>query len=200
MATTWRAGLVLAAVTGITCLAVSIRHPWAFFTVQSNAVAALYYTWRLFGRRTSGDLKGAVTVYLVATCAVHAVSRAGENPLELIGDNPRLMGNLLLHYVTPVMAVADWLAFDRDRPARWAAPVAWLAFPVAYGIFVLLRAPWLPEGTARRYVYPYLNVDRIGWDGFALIAGALLAAIAVAGYALVWLHRMVGAYRSGTHG
>lgn len=114
--------------------------------------------------------------------------------------NPRLLGNLLLHYVTPVMAVADWLLLDRDRPARWTAPVAWLAFPVSYGIFIVLRARTLPEGMTRRYVYPYLNLDRIGWDGFALVGGALLASFAVAGYALVWLYRLVAAYRSGRHG
>src|SRR5690606_36706236 len=105
-----------------------------------------------------------------------------------------------LHYVTPVKQVADWLLLDRDRPDRWTDQDAWLAFPVSYGIFNVLRALTLPEGMTRRYVYHYLILSRIGWDGFALVGGALLASFAVAGYALVWLHRLVAAYRSGRHG
>ncbi|MET8000952.1 Pr6Pr family membrane protein [Nonomuraea glycinis] len=196
----WRAGSVLAALTGVTCLMVSIRHPWAYFTVQSNMAAALYFSWRLLGWRDSGSLKGAVTVALLLTGVTHVVSKGGENPLALLGGSPAQLGNLLLHYVTPVMALADWVTCDREHRAPWAAPLAWIAFPLAYGIFVLLRAPFLPEGMPRRYVYPYLNVDRIGWDGFALMGGALLVACAVLGYFLLGLHRLAGAYRSAPGG
>jgi hypothetical protein len=35
--------MVIAAVSGIVCLAASIRAPWMYFTVQANALLALYY-------------------------------------------------------------------------------------------------------------------------------------------------------------
>ncbi|GAA2212836.1 Pr6Pr family membrane protein [Nonomuraea monospora] len=188
--TVWRILLVAATVTGLACLTTSIGRPWAYFTVQSNVMLALYYAWRLVAGRTRPaaiGVKGAVTLYLLVTCLVNYVSRDLANPLLLLdGGGARDWGNFLLHYVTPVMAVADWAAFDRARPARWAAPFAWLVYPLLYGAFVLLAAPNLP----RRYVYPFLNVERLGWPTVAAVAAGVLAAFVVLGYALLGLRRL----------
>ncbi|MEU0569057.1 Pr6Pr family membrane protein [Nonomuraea sp. NPDC005983] len=197
MRTIWRLLLVCAAVAGLVCLGVSLRTPWVYFTGQSNLILALYYGWRLLGRdtpgtlRTSPTLKGAVTLYLVITGLVaHFFLMRGANPLPLLGGGVRQVGNFLLHYVTPVMALVDWLAFDRTRRPRWADPARWLAFPLLYGAFVLIRASLLPETTARRYVYPFLNVDRLGWSGFTLAALGLVAGFVIVGYLLIALHRL----------
>ncbi|MFB4268398.1 Pr6Pr family membrane protein [Nonomuraea sp. GTA35] len=188
--TAWRILLITATVAGLACLTSSIGRPWAYFTVQSNVMVTLYYGWRLImGRRrpASADVKGAVTLYLLVTCLVNYVSRDLENPLALLdGGGARGWGNFLLHYVTPLMAVADWAAFDRGRQARWAAPFAWLGYPLLYGAFVLLAAPHLP----RRYVYPFLNVERLGWPTVASAAAGVLVAFVVLGYALVGLRRL----------
>ncbi|MBT2235107.1 Pr6Pr family membrane protein [Nonomuraea sp. NEAU-A123] len=186
----WRLLLVGAAVAGIVCTWVSIRTPWVYFTVQSNLILALYYGWRLLGRETSATIKGAVTLYLVITGLVaHFTLGHGANPLPLLAGGTRQIGNFLLHYVTPVMALTDWLAFDRDRRPRWADPLIWLAFPLVYGAFVLLRAPTLPVTMSRRYVYPFLDVDRLGWSGFTLAGLALAGTFVAMGYLLVGLHR-----------
>ncbi|UBU18953.1 Pr6Pr family membrane protein [Nonomuraea gerenzanensis] len=188
--TAWRLLLVAATVTGLVCLTSSIGRPWAYFTVQSNVMLALYYGWRVAaGRRrpASAAVKGAVTLYLLVTCLVNYVSRDLENPLALLdGGGARGWGNFLLHYVTPLMAVTDWIAFDRGSRARWAAPFAWLGYPLLYGAFVLLAAPNLP----RRYVYPFLNVERLGWPTVASVAAGVLAAFVVLGYALLGLRRL----------
>ncbi|GAA3705697.1 Pr6Pr family membrane protein [Nonomuraea antimicrobica] len=188
--TAWRILLVTATVAGLVCLATSIGRPWAYFTVQSNVMLALYYGWRLVnGRRSSGfaDAKGAVTLYLLVTCLVNYISRDLANPLALLdGGGVRGVGNFLLHYVTPVMALVDWATFDRSRRVRWAAPFAWLGYPLLYGGFVLIAAPNLP----RRYVYPFLDVERLGWPTVAAVAVAALAAFVVLGYALLGVHRL----------
>ncbi|MEU6786948.1 Pr6Pr family membrane protein [Nonomuraea angiospora] len=168
--TAWRILLLTATVAGLSCLATSIGRPWAYFTVQSNIMLALYYGWRLItyrSRSASPDVKGAVTLYLLVTCLVNYISRDLANPLALLdGGTIRGLGNFLLHYVTPVMALVDWAAFDRSRPAHWAAPFAWLSYPLLYGAFVLLTAPNLP----RRYV----SVPERGATGLAdsRVAGA----------------------------
>ncbi|WP_327588545.1 Pr6Pr family membrane protein [Nonomuraea sp. NBC_00507] len=188
--TAWRILLVTAAVAGLVCLATSIGRPWAYFTVQSNVMLAPYYGWRLVNDRrkpASADVKGAVTLYLLVTCLVNYVSRDLANPLTLLaGGGIRGLGNFLLHYVTPVMALVDWTAFDRSRRVRWAAPFAWLGYPLLYGAFVLLVSPNLP----RRYVYPFLNVERLGWPAVASASLAALAAFVVLGYALLGIHRL----------
>lgn len=82
--TAWRILLVTVTVAGLVCLATSIGRPWAYFTVRSNVMLALYYGRRLVtGRRrpASAGVKGAVTLYLLVTCLVNYVSRDLANPL-----------------------------------------------------------------------------------------------------------------------
>ncbi|MEO3790744.1 Pr6Pr family membrane protein [Nonomuraea sp. B10E15] len=187
--TAWRILLVTAAIAGLASLAASVGRPWAYFTVQSNVMLALYYAWRLVNDRrrpASADVKGAVTLYLLVTCLVNYVSRDLANPLALLDGGVRGLGNFLLHYVTPVMALVDWVAFDRSRRSRWSAPFAWLGFPLLYGAFVLLAAPNLP----RRYVYPFLDVERLGWPTVASAALAALAVFVTLGYVLLGVRRV----------
>ncbi|MCG5218754.1 Pr6Pr family membrane protein [Streptosporangium sp. KLBMP 9127] len=198
MRVTWRILLVVMAVVGLVCnwaTAAAPLNPPVYFTVQSNLALVLYYGWRLLGRDTSATLKGAVTLYLVITGLVaHFVLTGGANPLLLFpdgsGDDVRDLGSLLLHYVTPIMALADWLLFDRSRRLGWTDPLKWLAYPLAYAVFALGRGALLAPGTARRYPYPFLDVDRLGYDGVAVQAVVLAVVFAVLGYALIALRRI----------
>lgn len=52
----------------------------------------------------------------------------------------RGLGNFLLHYVTPVMALIDWAALGRSRRVRWPAPFAWLGYPLL-GVHRLTAEP-----------------------------------------------------------
>ncbi|NUP66270.1 MAG: Pr6Pr family membrane protein [Nonomuraea sp.] len=182
----WRLLMVLAASAGIVCLAFTIGRPWAYFTVQSNTILVVYCGLRLCGAGRSPTFKGAVTLYLVVTGITNFVSRGGANPLVLLDGDVRHLGNFLLHYVTPVMALADWLAFDRAARPRWSAPFAWPAFPVAYGVFVVTAAPVM----LKRYIYPVLPLERLGPAVVVLVVLAVAAIFVVMGYVLIVLHRL----------
>ncbi|CAN5289631.1 hypothetical protein BH10PSE2_BH10PSE2_28400 [soil metagenome] len=76
-----------------------------------------------------------------------------------------LIANVLLHYVMPVAFVIDWLAFTPKGRLRWIDPVKWLAYPALYGAWTVchgLVTHWWP--------YDFINVDKLGWDGFAVSA------------------------------
>ncbi|MEU7898286.1 Pr6Pr family membrane protein [Nonomuraea sp. NPDC049152] len=178
----WRILLVAAAVGGLVCATIALQNPWVTFTVQSNIVLTLYYLWRLLGRETSATVKGAVTLYLVITGTVAFLAL----PLPDLGGGARHWGNLLLHCVTPVMAIVDWVAFDRSLRPGWSDPLKWLAFPLAYAVLVLVAAPALPRRMARRY----LHDDVLVWTDYALAALAFVALFVAAGYALIGLHRL----------
>ncbi|MGH3042033.1 MAG: Pr6Pr family membrane protein [Gaiellaceae bacterium] len=82
----------------------------------------------------------------------------------------------------PVVLVADWL-LDPPRhrlPLRLAA--AWVAFPVAYVIYTLIRGE-----SVDWYPYPFLNVAEHGYGG--VIGGSVLLAVGVVpvALALIWL-------------
>ncbi|GGS94060.1 hypothetical protein GCM10010156_60420 [Planobispora rosea] len=194
----YRILLVTAGLTGLVCTwwpAASPLNPPVYFTVQSTIMLVAYYAWLLWREVPSALLKGAVTLFISITGLVyHFVLMHGASPLGMLpdgrGDDVLDMGNLLLHYVTPIMAIADWLVFDRTLRPAWTVPLLWLAYPAFYLVFALTRGALLDPGTERRYPYPFLNVDRLGYDGVALQAVLLTAFFAALGYVLVALHRL----------
>ncbi|GIH91130.1 hypothetical protein Psi01_17600 [Planobispora siamensis] len=194
----YRIVLVVAGVAGLVCTWLAASDPLnppVYFTVQSNIMLVAYYVWTLWRGVASALLKGAVTLFISITGLVfHFVLMHGASPLGLLpdgqGDDVSQMGNLLLHYVTPILAFADWLVFDRALRPAWTAPLVWLAYPAFYLVFALTRGALLEPGTDRRYPYPFLNVDRLGYDGVALQAVLLTLFFAALGYVLVALHRL----------
>lgn len=195
-ATIYRALLILVAVAGmvITSLALAGRlNPFVLFTVQSNLLLAGYCGYRVVTRRAPRpEAKGAVTLYIVVTGLVwHFLRMRGADPFAHLSGYG--LGNFLLHYVTPVMATGDWLFFDRGtRRPRWTAALAWLAYPAAYPAFALIRGALLAPGSWKRYPYPFLDVDRIGYGGVAIVAAGLTVAIVLLGFALIAIRPAAG--------
>ncbi|GES11226.1 Pr6Pr family membrane protein [Acrocarpospora macrocephala] len=193
----FRLVVVAAAVIGMVYTWIALDsplNPLVLFTVQSNLLLAGYYFWRVVSRRpASAEVKGAVTLYIVITGLVwHFLRMGGASPFERLSLSGLGLGNFLLHYVTPVMAVIDWLVFDRIAPRpRWVAALLWLVYPVAYMVFALVRGVLLPAGAWKRYPYPFLDVDRFGYGGVALMALALAVCFALLGCGLIALHRLV---------
>jgi hypothetical protein len=195
--TAYRLTLVLAAVVGLiyTWMALgSPLNPLVLFTVQSNLLLTGFYSWRVVSRwHPPAELKGAVTLYIVITGLIwHFLRMRGASPFEHLSLNGHGLGNFLLHYVTPVMAVIDWLFFDRITPRlKWAVALMWLVYPMAYLTFALVRGALLPPDAWKRYPYPFLDVDRFGYGGVALMALALAVCFVLLGYGLIALHRLV---------
>ncbi|MBV9616859.1 MAG: Pr6Pr family membrane protein, partial [Ktedonobacteraceae bacterium] len=154
-----------------------------YFTIQSNLLLALciaYAAWATL-RNLPGPaplLKGAVTVYITITCLVYNLilaKAAGSSPptpgtiiVPLLGGT---LSNDLLHIIAPLMAVLDWLLFDAHGHLRWRYPLRWLAYPLAYLAFVLIRGVLISgpfQYPYLHYPYPFLNVDKIGYSGVAL--------------------------------
>lgn len=181
--------LIVAGAVGLVCTwipATTPLGPLVYFTVQSNFLLLAYAVWSFGGRAST--LKGAVTLYISITGLVaHFILMDGASPLPLltsgdIGDK----GEFLLHYVTPVLALIDWLAFDRGLRPRWIEPLKWLVYPAAYLVFALVRGLFV-----HRYPYPFLDVNRLGYGGVAVQAVMLSVFFAALGYALLGLHRLV---------
>ncbi|MBB6346705.1 hypothetical protein FHU36_003214 [Nonomuraea muscovyensis] len=189
--------VILVAVVGLSYTWVALAdplNPLVLFTVQSNLLLAGYCVWRVVRRgRPTPEVKGAVTLYIVITGLVwHFLRMRGASPFERLSFSGFGLGNFLLHYVTPIMAVIDWLFLDRTahRP-RWAAAFGWLVYPMAYLVFALVRGALLPPDAWKRYPYPFLDVDRFGYGGVSLMAVALAAGFLLLGFGLIALHRAV---------
>ncbi|MCW2868200.1 MAG: FAR7a/AIG1-like family protein [Marmoricola sp.] len=149
---------------------------FSFFTIQSNLLAAAVLLASSYAVRPSRRLdllRGASTVYMVVVLVVFAVLLSG-----LDGDLTAVpWDNTVLHRVVPVAVVLDWVATGPGRRVPLRTGVVWLAYPVLYLGWTLVRGPlvgWYP--------YPFTDPAHGGYGRVALTA----VVIAVFTLAVTW--------------
>ncbi len=86
-------------------------------------------------------------------------------------------GNICVHYVTPGLTVVQWLLWQDKSGLTFAHAAAWLLVPLAYFVFVMLRAKsGKPIGRSDKlYPYPFLDYPRLGAKRFWLCVTGILA-------------------------
>lgn len=151
------------------------------FTVLTNTAACIYFavsavTLAVDSKRDGGDsplpfFKGVCTVclMLVGTVAAAVLMRA-INFHSLMG-----VSMFMLHVITPLAAIADWLLFDKKgRIKLWMMPL-WLSAPLIYFGFIMYTAGIMDADAPLRFPYPFLNYETLGIPLFAAIV-VLIAA------------------------
>jgi hypothetical protein len=139
----------------------SLADYFSYFTVQSNLFAAavlLVGAARVPSSRRWAWVRGASTVYLVVTGLVYAFLLA-PGPLSL--DGP--WNDTVVHRVVPLAMLLDWLLLPPRRPVPWPRALWWLACPIAFLAYSLVRG----EVTG---FYPYDFLDPTGPGGFPRVA------------------------------
>jgi hypothetical protein len=150
---------------------------FSFFTIQSNILGALVFgltgAWYLRGKDANKILllRGAATLYMSVTGIVYVLLLSG---LEQSLQTPIPWVNFTLHYLFPIIAFADWLIDRPTRAIRFKESLWWLAFPVMYLAYSLIRGPLV-----NWYPYPFLNPANGGYGAVAITVttislGALL--------------------------
>ncbi|MGC4897213.1 Pr6Pr family membrane protein [Micromonospora sp. DT31] len=166
-----------------------------YFTIQSNlAVGGLagYATWCALRRRPEppSALTGAVTLYITITGTVyHLVLANAASPFAVPQpqrDPGEWWGNQLLHTVVPLLAIADWALSHRPGRLRPRYAAWWLAFPVAYLAFALVRGLIVD-----RYPYPFLDAGQLGYPGVGVNALGFAAAFWLLGLLFVAVDRLL---------
>jgi hypothetical protein len=166
-----------------------------YFTIQSTIAYGAFAAWAVFrGPVTRPALKGAVTLYVVITGLVYHLVLTNEasgfampQPDRAL---PEAIGNQLLHTVVPLLAVLDWLLFDERGRFRWLHALYWLAFPLGYLAFALIRGLIIGK-----YPYPFINVNSLGYSGVAISAVGFAVAFWILGLAFVAIDRWGGRRR-----
>lgn len=127
---------------------------FGFFTLQSNLILTAVYLLSALaptalGEPTRSLVRAAATTYIAIVGIVYATLLA---PLEEAGGVPLHWANTVLHVVTPVYGILDWLVFqDRVRLPLHRLWVV-LLYPAVWLLVVLLRGAtdgWVP--------YPFLD-------------------------------------------
>lgn len=171
-------------------------HILSYFGVQANILLAVVMllsaqrAWRA-RRPLSASLTGAVLLYVVvAALTYHVLLAHTTPPFSMTGATvapTRWHGQWavlqVLHTVVPLAALVDWLLLTPRARLHLRQTAAWMLYPLAYLIFTLGRAAFLPATSPTRYLYPFLDVNTDGLKG--TLANALLLGLGI--YALAVL-------------
>lgn len=182
------AGLVFAAVVA-TLFDTAGRTPvnpfnfFGYFTIQSNIALAVVLVLSVIagsrGRGSSEALqlaRASVTTYIAVVGLVYALLLA---PLGAAGGVPVPWANTVMHIVTPLYGVADWLLSPDRRTVPWNRFWVVLLYPLVWIAVVLLRGAtdgWVP--------YPFLDPAQ-GYGTVGLYCAGIAVTIGALG-ALVW--------------
>lgn len=187
LAGTAAAGVTLALLLG------SPLRVLSHFAIQSNILLALVTL--LSARRAwtarrplPAALTGAVLLYAMITGLVyHLLLTDTAVPFSVTGTTTapagwQLVAGHLIHTVTPVAAVLDWLLLTPPGRLHLRRAATWMLYPVAYLAFSLTRAQLIHPGAPGRYLYPFFDVEAHGYKhalANALLLGLSFYALAV---------------------
>ena len=164
---------------------------FSFFTIQSNILAAVALVLTALVRlsersRLFDALRGAATFYIASTGVVFALLLSG---LQEQLDTHNAFVNFVVHYLIPIVLVADWIIDPPRHRLGVTTALAWLAYPLAWFAYTLVR------GSATDwYPYPFVDVSRHGYGGVLPRALVFLLAFAMAAAAFT----LIGNRRAGS--
>lgn len=164
-----------------------------YFTILTNLLVGIAFARiALKGRGAVPPvLLGGVMLAIVLVGAVFNLL-LGQLPYAAVWD---MLTDKAHHAIVPLAVPLWWLAFAPKGALTWRAPLRWTLYPLAYSAYVLLRAWAEGAGEPGRYPYFFLDVDRLGWLAAFANLGGLALGFVLAGLAVVWLDRRLGAKR-----
>lgn len=150
-----------------------------YYTVQSNILVCLMFLYlfikslidyKNLGIKGSSSyivrFKGGIILAITVTFIIFWVLLAPQSfIMESTGTTNYLLSldNNLVHTITPLLAIFDFILFDFGNSFRKYDPLLWLITPILYFIFAILRASRGNIGnTNSRYPYFFIDFDLNG--------------------------------------
>ena len=140
---------------------------WSYFTVESNAIAAVVLLigvvvlarGRVSDPNWYGILRGCTVVFMAVTGVVYNLLLRGV-AVSGAAEDPHPWTNEVLHVVGPIYLVLDWLLAPGRRPLEWKRLAVILSFPLVWVVYTLVRGPLVYDQVRAQdawYPYPFLN-------------------------------------------
>ena len=161
---------------------------FAYYTIVSNAVCVIYFLAAIiFGRGRSRFLpriNGAVVMCIMLTMLVYHFMLSGAG-FSMAGTSAT--ANTLLHYISPSMAMIDWIVFSEKGRFRVYDPILWTIIPIAYLAVIMIWGDYVAW-----YPYYFLDISVMGVKNVILYVAALMCAYVLGGYLLCGLDKLTG--------
>ncbi|NDV78024.1 Pr6Pr family membrane protein [Dysgonomonas sp. 511] len=176
-----------------------------YYTVLSNLLCIVYCALRMgYENRWLADGKmrelvmSPLTKYTVTMCITLTFLVYHFMLVPVWGMTWDLslssIGNYAVHYIIPVLTIADFLFLDRgDSPVAWYAPFWWIMVPLAYFAYILLRAPIFGNigTTPSPYPYPFIDFTVYPVSQILLNIVVIIVVFVVVGYLLLLAHYLI---------
>ncbi|TRW97104.1 Pr6Pr family membrane protein [Flavobacterium gawalongense] len=135
---------------------------FSFFTIQSNILVALCFTflwlkpkskWGLFFSKPKNAT--GITLYIIIVGLVYnAILRFLWAP-----SGSQKVVDELLHLVIPVLVFVFWIVFVPKKELEFKNIFPWLIFPSVYLVYTLIRGAFFGF-----YPYPFIDVILLGYS------------------------------------
>jgi hypothetical protein len=162
----------------------SVVSYFSYFTNLSNIfaavvliVGAIYLIQYHEPTPREDSIRGASVLAIVIVGIVYFLLLRNEELGGLLG-----WVNIVVHGVTPVAVLADWLQLPPKTKLGMAQVASWLIYPLVYLVYTLIRGP-----IAKFYPYPFLNPAKGGYGTVAIYSIAIFVVFLVFGALLTWL-------------
>lgn len=158
---------------------------FAYFTNLSNIFAAvvliigaIFLLQHRDATPTQDIIRGASVAAITIVFIVYGLLLRNEELGHL-----QVWVNIVIHYIFPLAALADWLLLPPKTTLRVRQLGYWLIYPLVYLVYTLIRG-----AAVGFYPYPFLNPQNAvtgGYGGVTLYCVAIFVAFLVVGWLLV---------------
>lgn len=166
---------------------------FSFFTIQSNILVAVSFTyfwlkpkskWGLFFSKPKSTT--AITLYITIVGLVYnTILRFLWAP-----TGSQKVVDELLHLVVPVLVLIFWIVFVPKKSLEFRNIFPWLGFPAVYLAYTLIRGAFF-----NFYPYPFIDVILLGYSKVLLNCFFMLLAFFFIGLLLIG-SRKIGSRKS----
>lgn len=174
-------------------VATVVANFFSFFTILSNVSACIVLALlgiRFLLRRRPADEDPAALATVLAWVSTYMITTGVVYNLVLRGLplQPETVGwsNEVMHVWGPLFLLLDVFVGPQRRRLAWTAAFGAAAFPVAWIVYTLLRAPLITNPTTGApfwYPYPFLDPATGGWGpvvGYIIVIAVAIVALAFA--------------------
>ena len=149
------------------------RQFFCYYTNLSNALMLLYHALLLLPGGVRAALRAPVPRYLSALCILvtfviyfFVLTRFGRHTkrdtMHSLGT--RRYSNIFVHYLVPLLTELEWLTVADKQGLGLRHALLWLAVPLCYLAFTLVRASTgtVIENTGSLWPYAFMDREALG--------------------------------------
>lgn len=174
-----------------------------YYTNQSNLLMLIVHGLLLCPGKARELLRTPTVRYMSALCILvtfviyfFVLTRFGRqrdpNTMEALGV--RKLSNAMVHYVVPLSCQLEWLIAADKSGLPFTATLWWLLIPIAYVLYVTLRARSgvVIENTGSLWPYGFMDRDRLGTKRWMLSILRTAGFFYLLGLAVFGLAKLIG--------